>query len=97
MKKGTFEHWTKFLSEAGTIIHQGDAQERRLRQISELRKEIRDLQAEYHKEEVSITSLATQPDYWTVEEVEQAKRLSKQYLSLNAYQEHLYKDHRTNH
>lgn len=86
------EHWTKYLSEAGTITSQGDAQERRLRKIRELRKEIRQLQAEYDQEERSLMRFAVQADYWTVEEVEEAKQRSKEYCSVSEYRECIQKE-----
>lgn len=70
--KTKFTHWTHFLDEAGTIKRQGDDQESRLRQIDRMKKEIKEMEAEYDKEEKSITELAAKD--WTKEEIEKAKQ-----------------------
>ena len=70
----TPKHWTKFLPEAGSIKQSGDEQERRLQKITDLKKQFMALQQKYKTIDQQIYQLATQPNYWTAEEVAEAKR-----------------------
>lgn len=75
------QHWTKHLSEAGSVItYMGDRQESRRLRASQLRREAAKLDEEYAREERDILKQVS--GHWEPDEIAQAQTDAQQYATV---------------